>query len=345
MALDIKWGMILAIVSLICNGSFSSLNKLHKVQAANINPQIFNLYFVMGVILSSIVVYFVLLLMGESVQFTYLGVISGFCLSVCGMTTFAAIKYIGLSVGITIWSGTAIFVSFVQGFMVGTHAQYLWIAIGGCVVLLIGIIGVGFSNSLVALLCTNNQQNAYQDMLITEPSIEINPTNYNIQDTPNHDHVDTKYRDFVLGIFFAVTTGVFGGSVGFPSNWTNETNSGLKYLISFAVGCCCIIPITLLWALSVSWNKIEWHLGTCLVPGLLAGLVWNIANVASLYAIESLSYGVAYPIMQSSLVVGNLWGIFVWKECVDKRVICMLFVFCFIVMIGCGLITVGVIGL
>ena len=88
-----------------------------------------------------------------------------------------------------------------------------------------------------------------------------------------------------------------------------------------------------------------WHWRTCLVPGLLAGLVWNAGNVASLYAIQSVGYGVAYPIMQSSLIVANLWGIFVWREVTEKRTICLIFVFGLIVMAGCGLITVGTIGL
>ena len=164
---------------------------------------------------------------------------------------------------------------------------------------------------------------------------------------PAEDSEDSKYGNVVLGIIFAIMTGLFGGSIGFPSNWTSDddNNSRLKFLVSFAVGCCCIFPITLGWIFFVAKNEIKWHLKTCLIPGLLAGLIWNCANVASLYAIQSLSYGVAYPIMQSSLIVANLWGIFVWKEVTDKKIICVLFAFCFIVMAGCGLITIGVIGI
>ena len=157
--MDTTLGLIFAIVSMICNGSFSSLNKLPKVQASNVNPQVFNLYFITGVIISSISVYIVLIAMNDTVEFTYLGVISGFCLSVCGVTTFAAIKYIGLSIGVTIWSGTAILISFIQGFLAGTKAENLWIAIIGCVLLIFGIIGVGFSDKIVAKLCNKKGYN------------------------------------------------------------------------------------------------------------------------------------------------------------------------------------------
>ena len=156
--MDTTLGLLFAIISMICNGSFSSFNKLPKVQASNINPQVFNLYFIFGVIISSISVYIALIIMNEPVEFTYLGVISGFCLSICGVTTFAAIKYIGLSIGVTIWSGTAILVSFIQGFIAGTKANNLWIAIFGCLLLIIGIIGVGFSDKIVKKLCSTNKK-------------------------------------------------------------------------------------------------------------------------------------------------------------------------------------------
>eukprot|EP01084_Bolivina_argentea_P190919 327969_1 len=357
MAFDTTWGLIFAIISMICNGSFSSLNKLNKVQASNINPQIFNLYFIFGVILSSITVYIILVFIGETVEFTYLGVISGFCLAICGFTTFAAIKYIGLSIGVTIWSGTAILISFVQGFIAGTTAHNLWIAIIGCILLIIGIIGVGFSDKLIQMFYINNTSNDTQtDKLLVNAAMMASPESvigasfseeqHSKQLQHNGYNINSNsHTNVIFGAIFAVITGIFGGSIGFPSNWTNDNNSKLKYLISFAVGCCCIIPITFIWVFCFSSNKIKWHFNTCLIPGLLAGLIWNIANVASLYAIESLSYGVAYPIMQSSLIVANLWGIFVWKEVTDKNVIILLFVFCFIVMTGCGLITIGVIGI
>ena len=124
---------------------------MHRVQACCVNPQVFNFYFVIGVIVSCLGVYLGLLAFGEPVSFTYLGVISGFCLSVCGVTTFAAIQYIGLSVGVTIWSGTAILVSFAQGFLVGETATHLYVAIMGCVVLVAGVVGAGCSEKLVEL--------------------------------------------------------------------------------------------------------------------------------------------------------------------------------------------------
>jgi len=47
---------------------------------------------------------------------------------------------------------------------------------------------------------------------------------------------------------------------------------------------------------------------------LLAGLVWNVANVASFFAIGGLGLAVGFPMTQLALVVSLVWGIFVFGE-------------------------------
>ena len=97
----------------------------------------------------------------------------------------------------------------------------------------------------------------------------------------------------ILGIFFAIITGFFGGSVGFPINFVKGNSKDIKFLISFAVGSSIIIPITLIYGFCIKGNKISWHLKKCFIPGFLAGIVWNIGNLASLFAIPALGYNVA----------------------------------------------------
>ena len=130
-----------------------------------------------------------------------------------------------------------------------------------------------------------------------------------------------------LCIFYAMLTGIFGGSVGFPSTYTDSTNSGAKFLISFAVGVAVIFPITLLSNCFLSNEKIQWHFCATFIPGIISGILWNLGNLCSLYAIHAISYAIPYPTMQSSLVVGVIWGIFVWKEFSDATVIGTVFFF------------------
>ena len=151
-----------------------------------------------------------------------------------------------------------------------------------------------------------------------------------------------------MGIFYAILTGILGGSIGFPSGWTDSNNAGVKYLISFAVGASLVYPLTAVGLMCFRdknpTDKIEWNFGICFIPGFLAGVVWNGGNLASLYAIQILGYSVAYPIMQSSLIIAAIWGVFVWKEFTNPYVISFIFLGALIVMAGCAAITYGVNG-
>ena len=53
--------------------------------------------------------------------------------------------------------------------------------------------------------------------------------------------------NWFIGTFYAILTGFFGGSIGYPYTYTNDTNNGINYLISFAIGVTIIIPITSIW--------------------------------------------------------------------------------------------------
>lgn len=56
-----------------------------------------------------------------------------------------------------------------------------------------------------------------------------------------------------------------------------------------------------------------------LLAGFAAGVNWNIANAAGILAIRYLGYALAYPIMQSGLFVGGLWGLYVFDEMKDRK--------------------------
>ena len=48
--------------------------------------------------------------------------------------------------------------------------------------------------------------------------------------------------------------------------------------------------------------------------GVCSGVLWNVGNGLSIAAIPRLGYAVAYPLLQCSLLVGGLWGVFCFKE-------------------------------
>lgn len=50
------------------------------------------------------------------------------------------------------------------------------------------------------------------------------------------------------------------------------------------------------------------------------GFMWNISNVLSIVAIPQIGYAIAYPFLQCALLVGGLWGVFVFREILGPAV-------------------------
>ena len=78
-------GFALALLSLLMTAIFPIFGKIKRVASTNINPMIFNIYFLCGVILFCIIVTVITQIfhMGE-LYFTYMGVISGVLLGIGG---------------------------------------------------------------------------------------------------------------------------------------------------------------------------------------------------------------------------------------------------------------------
>merc|ERR1712079_865017 len=125
-----------------------------------------------------------------------------------------------------------------------------------------------------------------------------------------------------IGMLAALGVGFFGGTIGL---WTlfkgiPETATKLKWLPSFASGVAMAAPLAVV-PILCSKEKVKWAPKIAMLPGIIGGTFWNIANLTSLFAIDVLGYDVAYPIMQAVLVVAALWGVLLFKELKGCRVL------------------------
>lgn len=56
------------------------------------------------------------------------------------------------------------------------------------------------------------------------------------------------------------------------------------------------------------------HFRTCLLPGALSGLLWNLGNLGATLSTLPPLQAVGYPITQSALLVGCAWGVYYFGE-------------------------------
>mmetsp|Transcript_23842 Transcript_23842/g.31682 ORF Transcript_23842/g.31682 Transcript_23842/m.31682 type:complete len:449 (-) Transcript_23842:89-1435(-) len=128
------------------------------------------------------------------------------------------------------------------------------------------------------------------------------------------------------GLIAACANGLWGGSIMVPMHYSGKSTRGLGYVISFAIG-ATIITI-LLWILRYAYHLYKtkgsfvqsyymlpsFHFKVMWLPGCIAGTLWSIGNVGSIISVHRLGEGVGYSVVQASMFVSGLWGIFWYKE-------------------------------
>ena len=110
-----------------------------------------------------------------------------------------------------------------------------------------------------------------------------------------------------------------------PMKYSPKDTKGVRYLISFAIG-ASIVTVGL-WVMRFLYyckkyesvgaayrNLPSFHFRKMWVAGATCGLLWSIGNFFSLYSVYYLGEGVGYPLVQTSILVSGLWGIFYFKE-------------------------------
>lgn len=122
---------------------------------------------------------------------------------------------------------------------------------------------------------------------------------------------------YIFGIVVSLLIGVFGGSVLVPAKFSE---GGFNFVPWLGTGCLIagtiFTGVYIIWRRTVSKVEIVYAPQSALVPGVLAGCLWNAGNIMQIFAMYygDLSYAIAYPILQCSLLVTGIIGIAVYKE-------------------------------
>ena len=99
-----------------------------------------------------------------------------------------------------------------------------------------------------------------------------------------------------------------------PFHYVPPESQGLAILPLFGIGTITMSPLLLF--IYIGWTRVLPHLQIqkTFLSGLLSGLLWNISNLMYIMTIPIIVYGLFYPIIQSAVLVSNLWRVYVFGE-------------------------------
>ena len=128
-----------------------------------------------------------------------------------------------------------------------------------------------------------------------------------------------------LGMLSAAFCGLYGGSIMAPMKFCRADTKGTHYLMSFSIGasivtvalwlCRYLFHVSRQRSLTKAYHALPcFHLRVMWLAGGVSGLLWSIGNFFSLLSVFYLGEGVGYPLVQTSILVSGLWGIFYFKE-------------------------------
>jgi hypothetical protein len=143
---------------------------------------------------------------------------------------------------------------------------------------------------------------------------------------PNHVLLcGIKVPVHYTGVAAAAFCGIWGGSIMVPMHWCPQEEKGSHFLISFAIGATTINVA--LWILrymyltayhaspvTAYYSLPSFHLQKMWLPGGTSGILWSIGNFCSIISVQHLGEGVGYSVVQASMLVSGLWGIFYFHE-------------------------------
>eukprot|EP00040_Diaphanoeca_grandis_P005688 m.34040 g.34040 ORF g.34040 m.34040 type:complete len:383 (+) comp16922_c0_seq1:469-1617(+) len=352
-------GYMAALVSILVWGSMFVFVKNPKVEAANADPVVSQLYSIVGVVTSSTV-----LLIIVPFKFSWWTTLAAALWVASNMLAFPIVRTIGIATGQGVWSGVIAVVSFIWAVL----GQQLWsdppshctlekpvYAFGGIGLIVVGMAGLtycssrGDPNRQAAQLLKNKLSVAATKT--TDYESDFDPLL--VMDEPARETSEVREQSHagktILGVFLAVLMGVLGGSVLVPMkmsynchDFENGTLHGaLMFTLSFAVsGAAITVALFFLRTISRGFSTPKMHLSVVGLPCFLQGALWNVGFVGSTIATTSpLGMSVGYPLTQCSILVGGLWGILYYKEIRGAKFL-MLFIVS-LAILGGGAIILG----
>ena len=108
--------------------------------------------------------------------------------------------------------------------------------------------------------------------------------------------------------------GLLFGSQSVPFAFAHQ--SPIAFLPSMSLG--ILLTALVLAGRSGHWDKLRIP-RSALMPLVVSGLLWNIANLGSFFAVERLGFAVGMPLTQFAIMVNAAWGLLFFREIASRR--------------------------
>ncbi|EKE40556.1 hypothetical protein ENUP19_0083G0083 [Entamoeba nuttalli] len=127
-----------------------------------------------------------------------------------------------------------------------------------------------------------------------------------------------KYLQMVVGVICSLIAGILFGSAFNPSKYLQDNRlsspNGVDYVFSHFVGIFLASTLYFIIYIIIFRNK-PFIFKQTILPGIISGAMWGIAQVCWFIANSNLPYVVSYPLICAGPgLLSALWGIIVFKE-------------------------------
>lgn len=134
------------------------------------------------------------------------------------------------------------------------------------------------------------------------------------------------------GLIFAILAGILFGSYLVPLK--NSTLQPLQYLFPMSLG----IMLGGIIVFALKRSKVNFAI---LPSGTLSGMIWNIGNFASFFAVLNLGISIGFPLTQMALFVSVLWGLLYFREITGRKNITKIVIASLVLFLGAILLSIS----
>jgi len=269
------------------------------------------------------------------VTFSTEGLLGGMVWALGNMLSVPIIKRIGVGLGISIWSGSSMVLSFALSRMhiFGLEPQELhptWLAYLGAIlgVASLAVFSTVQPNSTAATNAPDSSE-ALEPLLDGDRAQEqVQPGgDVEAQRIPRHSKSSTER---LQGIFLALVAGVSYGFQFVPltihsNQYPKPVNIGNStYQVRFFFSQFAGIYLTSFIGFKVYcfWKSNKPYLvqSNAAAPIILSGMMWAFACMGSMLAVAELGLGIGYPLgSNGAFLVSSGWSILYFKEVTGKQ--------------------------